>query len=328
MTYRVNVHRRQKNAIYYNELYRDQYHYSVKDGWANDPNGMVYYNGKYHLFYQFYDDIKWGPMHWAHVTSTDMIHWDEEPIALYPDANGAMFSGCIVVDEKNTSGFFNGIEGGGLVALITTDGNGQRIKLAYSTDEGTTWIKVDEIATDWSDDPLNDAAFRDPKVFRWENKWFMVVAGGPLRIYSSDNLKEWKCESAYPDLHTECPDLYPVNADDGTLKWVLSRGGRYYKVGDFKEVDGKWRFIADNGYNVSNSNEDSGIMNFGKDSYAAMTYYVQDFGTTVNPTLPDIIELNWMNTWEDYCNQVADKSGMNFNGTFNLNLKLGLKKRK
>lgn len=178
LTYRVNVHHRQKNAIYYNELYRDQYHYSVKDGWANDPNGMVYYNGKYHLFYQFYDDIKWGYMHWAHATSTDMIHWDEEPIALYPDANGAMFSGCIVVDDKNTSGFFNE-DKGGLVALITADGNGQRIKLAYSTDEGTTWTKVDKIAADWTDDPLNDGAFRDPKVFRWENKWFMVVAGGP-----------------------------------------------------------------------------------------------------------------------------------------------------
>ncbi|MFG6383618.1 MAG: GH32 C-terminal domain-containing protein [Lachnospiraceae bacterium] len=326
LTYRVNVHRRQSDEIYYNEPYRDQYHYSVKDGWANDPNGMVYYNGKYHLFYQFYDDNKWGPMHWAHATSTDLLQWEEEPIALYPDANGAMFSGCIVADTTNSSGLFQDSTGG-LVALITGDGNGQRIKLAFSEDEGATWTKVDQIAADWTKDPLKDAAFRDPKVFRWENKWFMVIAGGPLRIYSSDNLLEWKCESTYKDLHTECPDLYPLQATDGTLKWVLSRGGRFYKVGDFKEVEGKWTFVPDEDYNKSYGTEFDGVMNFGRDSYAAMTFYEKDFGTVENPTLPEnLIEINWMNTWDDYCNLVAEKVGQEFNGTFNLSLKLGLTK--
>ena len=321
VTYRVNVHRRQDAAIYYNELYRDQYHYSVKDGWANDPNGLVYYNGTYHFFYQFYDDIEWGPMHWAHATSTDLVHWQDAPMAFYPDANGSMFSGCIVADVNNTSGLFSG-SNGGLVALITANGNGQRIKVAYSADEGKTWTKVNKIAADWTDDPLYSRDFRDPKVFRWENKWFMVIAGGPLRIYSSDNLLEWKCESTYATLHTECPDMYPIRADDGVIKWALSRGGRLYKVGDFKQVDGKWRFVPDAPYaKVS----DNGIMNFGKDSYAAMTYYVQDFGTAATPTLPDIIELNWMNTWDDYCRDVARKVGQAFNGTFNLNLTLGLK---
>lgn len=320
VTYRLNIHRRQADNIYYNELYRDQYHYSVKDGWANDPNGLVYYNGTYHMFYQFYDDTKWGPMHWAHATSKDLITWKEEPIAFYPDENGAMFSGCIVVDDKNTSGFFE--EGkGGLVALITADGEGQRIKLAYSTDEGKTWTKSDKIAADWSNDPLNNRDFRDPKVFRWEDKWFMVVAGGPLRIYSSDNLKDWTVETTYSDLHTECPDLYPIKASDGAVKWVLSRGGRYYKVGDFKQVDGKWAFIVDADYQDRDA-----IMNFGKDSYAAMTYYVQDFGSSTNPTLPKLVELNWMNTWDDYCNLVADTVNQKFNGTFNLNLTLGLVK--
>ncbi len=321
VVYRVNVHRFKADEVYYNEAYRGQYHYSVKEGWGNDPNGLVYYKGTYHLFYQFYDDIKHGPMHWAHATSTDLIHWQEEPISLYPDANGAMFSGCIVVDEHNTSGFFDGIAGGGLVAIITADGNGQRIKLAYSTDEGRTWTKVDEIAADWTDDPLRDPAFRDPKVFRWEGKWFMVIAGGPLRIYSSDDLRSWTCEAAYPDLHTECPDLYPIEAPDGQIKWVLSRGGRAYKIGDFKPVDGKWNFVPDAAY----ANRD-GVMNFGRDFYAAMTYYVQDFGTAANPTLPELVEVNWMNTWDDYCNQVAETVGQDFNGTYNLNLKLGLAK--
>jgi len=222
LTYRLNVHRRQADEVYYNELYRGQYHYSVKDGWANDPNGLVYYKGVYHFFYQFYDDTKWGPMHWGHATSKDLIHWEEQPIAFYPDANGAMFSGSIVADTTNSSGLFDNDQGG-LVALITADGNGQRIKLAYSKDEGRTWTKLDQIAADWTDDPLQSRDFRDPKVFRWEGKWFMVVAGGPLRIYSSDNLRNWKVESTYADLHTECPDLYPLLADDGSLKWVLSR---------------------------------------------------------------------------------------------------------
>ncbi len=318
--YKVNVHRFKQDVEYYNEVYRDQYHYSVKEGWANDPNGLVYYNGKYHLFYQFYDDIKWGPMHWAHATSKDLLHWEEEPIAFYPDANGAMFSGCIVADSNNSSGLFKS-DKGGLVALITADGNGQRIKVAYSEDEGKTWNKLDKVAADWTNDPLNNRDFRDPKVFRWEGKWFMVVAGGPLRIYSSENLLKWKCESAYGDLHTECPDLYPIKANDGKLKWVLSRGGRLYKVGSFKETNGKWAFIPDEEY----KNKD-GIMNFGRDSYAAMTYYVQDFGTEENPEIPEITEINWMNTWEDYCNSVAEKTGQDFNGTFNLNLNLGLKK--
>ncbi len=325
LTYRVNVFRRQKDEVYYNELYRSQYHYSVKDGWGNDPNGMVYYNGTYHLFYQYYDDTHHGGyIEWAHATSKDLITWEEQPMALYPDANGSMFSGCIVADTKNTSGLF--ADGnGGLVALITADGNGQRVKLAYSTDEGKTWTKLDTVAADWEDDPLGNRDFRDPKVFRWENKWFMVIAGGPLRIYSSDNLLTWKCESAYPDLHTECPDLYPLRADDGNIKWVLSRGGRYYKVGDFTQKDGNWTFVPDPAYAASNEVSADGVMNFGRDSYAAMTYYVQDFGTAANPTLPEeLVEINWANTWDDYCNQVGDKTGEKFNGTYNLNLKLGL----
>lgn len=316
--YRLNVHRRQADEVYYNELYRGQYHYSVKDGWANDPNGLVYYKGTYHFFYQFYDDTKWGPMHWGHATSKDLLHWKEEPIAFYPDENGAMFSGAIVADTTNSSGLFDD-DKGGLVALITADGNGQRIKLAYSKDEGKTWTKVDKIAADWTNDPLQSTDFRDPKVFRWENKWFMVIAGGPLRIYSSDNLREWNVESTYPNLHTECPDLYPLKANDGTLKWVLSRGGRSYKVGDFKKVNGKWTFVPDAAF----ENQDQ-VMNFGKDSYAAMTYYVQDFGSQAKPTLPDIVAVNWMNTWEDYCNLVGDTVGQRFNGTFNLNLKMSL----
>lgn len=320
VTYRVVILRRQAESVYYNEPYRDQYHYSTKDWWANDPNGLVYYNGTYHLFYQFATSTVWNTMHWAHATSTDLIHWEEQPIAFVPDANGVEYSGCIVADNTNVSGLFS-TDKGGLIAFITADGNGQRMQLAYSEDEGVTWTKLNRIVADWSNDPLHDQAFRDPKVFRWENTWFMVVAGGPLRIYSSKNLVDWTCESTYGWINTECPDLYPVVASDGHIKWVLSRGGRAYKIGDFKKVDGKWTFIPDKEYEGGVD----GVMNFGRDSYAAMTFYIQDFGTAAKPTIPDIMEINWMNTW-DYCNEVANVVGQNFNGTFNMILKMGVVK--
>ena len=366
VVYKVQLYRCQPDATYYNEDYRGQYHYSVKDGWGNDPNGMVYYNGVYHLFYQFYDAPTWGPMHWGHATSKDLIHWEEQPIALYPDEYGTMYSGCAVIANHDTAPdvFAQGEEG--IVLLITANGtnggDGQRIIMAYSKD-GKTWQKKEDakVILDWTEDDSDTlaehkSAFRDPKVFRYDNKWFMVVAGGPLRIYSSDNLIDWSLESAYRDLHTECPDLYPIqySESDGTktTKWVLDRGGRYYKVGDFRKVDGKYRYIPDNNYvaawykdevpndlnRVTNYKGDSswengtlvdGIMNFGSDYYAAMTYYVQDFGTKDNVTVPRLIAINWMNTWDDYCRDVANKTGNEvFNGTYNLQVELGLVKDK
>lgn len=326
LTYRENVHRRA--AEYYNEPYRGQFHYSVQDGWANDIHGLTHdkETGVYHMFHQFYDDTRWGPMHWLHMTSKDLLTWETHPVSMYPDANGAMFNGTVVPDPDNTSGLFNGKSSRNWVALITADGNGQRLELATSTDYGTTWNKIKDIAADWTDDPLGSRDFRDPNIFRWENKWFMVIAGGPLRIYSSDNLIDWTCETPYGDLHTECPDLYPIQLEDGTVKWVLSRGGRFYKVGDFTDENGSWEFIPDEEYEGNaDGPEHNGVMNFGKDSYAAITWYEQDFGSEARPTIPVITETNWMNTW-DYCREVADDVGQAFNGTFNLHLNLGLKK--
>ena len=322
VTYHVMVLRRQEDGVYYKESFRNQYHYSVKDGWGNDPNGLVYFNGTWHLFVQYGPNTVWGDLQWYHETSKDLIHWEDQGIAIIPSAYGWAYSGCCVADPNNTSGLFS-TDNGGLVMFITShgEGRGERIELAYSEDEGKTWIKTDKIVVDWSTDPLHDMACRDPKVFRWENTWFMVIAGGPLRIYSSQNLIDWTCESTYigeGGINTECPDLYPVYADDGNVKWVLSRGGRTYKIGDFMQVDGRWTFVPDDEYKISN-----GIMNFGRDSYAAMTWYIQDFGTAENPTLPDILEINWMNTW-DYCNEVARATGSKFNGNYNLILKLGV----
>ncbi len=347
VVYRLRLHRCQKDETYYNEKWRGQFHYSIKDGWANDPNGMVYFKGEWHLFHQYYDGDKWGPMHWMHATSKDGIHWEEHPIAFYPDEYGTMYSGCAVIANHETAPdiFKEGEEG--LVFLITANGNNgnddQKIIGAYSLD-GKTFHKYEKgkVLIHWKEDSLNTSAFRDPKVFRYDNKWFMVVAGGPLRIYSSDDLVHWNQESAYKDCHTECPDLFPVvvrdenGKDTGEVKWVFSRGGRKYKIGDFKKVDGKYKFVplsqyaSENGEGMGDEKND-GIMNFGYDSYAAMTYYTGEFGSgnSYNKSVVDnVIAVNWMNTWEGgFCNSIPDKNGNSvFNGTFNLALKMGIKK--
>src|SRR5690625_320591 len=129
--------------LIYSEKYRPQFHFSPPSGWLNDPNGMVYYEGEYHLFYQYHPDSKvWGPMHWGHAVSKDMVHWEHLPIALYPDELGTIFSGSAVVDWNDTSGFFNG--GSGLVAIFThSEVDGQIQSIAYSADQGRTWTKYE-----------------------------------------------------------------------------------------------------------------------------------------------------------------------------------------
>ena len=291
--YRVIVIRRNASDSYYSEIYRPQYHWSVKQWWCNDPNGMVYYNGEWHLFHQYYPGINWGPMHWGHSVSKDLIHWTELSVALYPDEYGTMFSGSAVVDENNTSGLFKDSDGtpsatGGMVLFITADGNGERITIAYSKD-GRHFTKHEGVAIDWTEDPIDDRAFRDPKVFRYQNKWFLIIAGGPVRIYSSDNLIDWTIESTYPNLHTECPDLFPLdvkNGAQGERKWVLSRGGVTYKVGDFRQENGKWTFIPEQGQYDSGD----GSMNYGNDAYALQTYYVGNFDVPQR-----VIGINWQN---------------------------------
>ncbi|MFV0390908.1 MAG: GH32 C-terminal domain-containing protein [Paludibacteraceae bacterium] len=321
--YRLIIIRRKSPDLYYNEFDRGQYHFSVKQGWTNDPNGMVYYNGEYHLFHQFYHGINWGPMHWGHSVSKDMIHWEELPIAFYPDEYGTMFSGSAVVDEGNTSGLFLEEDGkksatGGLVAIITADGNGERVIIAYSKD-GRSWKKHEGVVLDWTEDPLFDRAFRDPKVFRYQNKWFMVIAGGPLRIYSSDNLIDWQNESTYSDQNFECPDMFRlpvVNGEPDEHKWVLSKGGLHYRVGDLKQVEGKWRFVPDSQYEGAGTTND-GIMNFGNDAYATQTYYKSSFDVPQR-----VVEISWMNFRAP--NLGKENGNQVFNGVFTLQSELSL----
>jgi len=238
----------------YNEPWRPAFHFTPQAKWMNDPNGLVYHNGKYHLFYQHYpEDIVWGPMHWDHATSKDLLHWEHLPIALYPDSLGWIFSGSAVIDKNNTAGFGKNA----MVAIFTYHNdaiwksgrkNTESQGIAYSLDEGLTWTK-------YKGNPvLNNSGeqdFRDPKV-SWNSKrncWIMVLAAGDrIKIYSSPNLKKWTFESDFvPDVKEsygvwECPDLFPMKVGK-TEKWVLilsqnmngPNGGSAtrYIVGDF-----------------------------------------------------------------------------------------------
>ncbi len=322
---------------------RPQYHFSQAMGWSNDPNGMLYYKGEWHLFFQYNQArTTWGELEWGHAVSKDLIHWEELPRPLnYQEDNGAMFSGCGVVDDENTSGLFGDEKGpgkGGLIALYTQNNelNGHRGQdqcIAYSKDNGRTWTKYKgNPILKWDEDHLKDTAFRDPKVFRHDGKWFMVLAGGILRIYSSDDLIHWNIESTYKGsddignpaglrVETECPDMYPLTADDGTTKWVISEGGRYYRIGDLKKIDGHWTFVQD-------KDSDRYVMNFGPHSYAAMTYYIGNGETTNGKPENRRIMINWASTWADgYCNNVDKVTGQwGYNGFFNLQTELNVKK--
>ena len=279
------------------EKYRPIYHFTPEYGWMNDPNGMVYKDGEYHLFYQYnpYGSM-WGNMHWGHATSKDLIHWEHLPIAIVPDGLGTIFSGSCVVDENNTSGFGKGA----IVAFYTSAGRSQTQSMAYSLDNGRTFHK-------YSGNPVvtsNVRDFRDPKVFWHEDtkKWVMILAvGQEMQLYSSPNLKEWTYESSFGEgqgAHGgvwECPDLIqlPIKGTD-RKKWVLicnlNPGGPFggsatqYFVGKF---DGH-RFV----------NESPGKtkwMDFGRDHYATVTWSNAPSGRT--------IALAWMSNW-DYANQV------------------------
>ncbi|MEZ0487420.1 glycoside hydrolase family 32 protein [Fibrella aquatica] len=283
------------------EPHRPQFHFSPKAHWMNDPNGMVYLNGTYHLFFQYYPDATvWGPMHWGHATSKDMVSWQEQPIALYPDSLGWIFSGSAVVDVNNTSGF--GKNGKAPLVAIFTHHNDKLEKaksskfqyqsLAYSLNEGKTWTKYDGNPV-LPNPGITD--FRDPKV-RWfepQKKWIMTLATKDrITFYSSPNLKNWTRESEFGnDLGAhggvwECPDLLPMN-HNGKTAWVLlvsinpggPNGGSatQYFVGDF---DGK---------TFKPYSTQTKWMDFGTDNYAGVT-----FSNTGNRT----ILMGWMSNWQ------------------------------
>lgn len=227
-----------ETPIYQEEL-RQQIHFSGKRGWNNDPNGLVYYDGEYHLYYQHNPyDWAWGNMHWGHAISKDLVHWEELPIVMYPDELGTMFSGSAIVDKRNVSGFKTGDEDV-IVYFYSTNSDkiGQTQCLAYSNDRGRTLKKYENnpILPAIKRFGTNDE--RDPKVFWYKEgeHWVMVLFEGlGQSIYTSENLKDWKYESHVKGFW-ECPELFelPIDGDEDNKKWVLYGASGTYKIGTF-----------------------------------------------------------------------------------------------
>ena len=243
----------------YQEKYRPQFHFSSRRGWNNDPNGLVYYKGEYHLFYQHNPyGWKWGNMHWGHAVSGDLVHWEELPIALYPYKFGDWcFSGSAVVDKDNTAGFKTGEEDV-IVAVYTSTGRGESI--AYSNDCGRTF-------TDYEVNPVVKHKGRDPKVIWYEpgNHWVMAVYdeiddSRGIAFYTSTDLNNWKRESRIDDYY-ECPEIFelPVDNDTNNKKWVVYAADGGYAIGSF---DGK-TFTTESGKHR---------FNYGNCFYASQTF--------------------------------------------------------
>ncbi|WP_114749208.1 glycoside hydrolase family 32 protein [Pleomorphovibrio marinus] len=296
----------------FDEPFRPQYHFTPPSQWMNDPNGMVYYEGEYHLFYQHYPDSNvWGPMHWGHAVSEDLIHWEHLPIAIEPDSLGWIFSGSAVFDAENSSGLGTA-ENPPLVAIYTYhDPVGAEAErddfqtqgIAYSTDKGRNWIKYEGNPV-LGNPGIRD--FRDPKVIWMEDKWIMSLAvKDRISFYSSSNLLDWKHESDFQPAWAayggvwECPDLFPLTTPSGEEKWVLlvsinpggPNGGSatQYFVGDF---DGKAFFT-----------ESSEVkwLDYGADNYAGVTW----------SNIPDEdgrrLFIGWMSNWT-YANVVPTEN--------------------
>ena len=229
----------------YKETYRPQFHFTAKKNWLNDPNGLVYYRGEYHMFFQHNPSgINWGNMTWGHAVGTDMLHWEQLPHAIEPDALGTIFSGSAVVDTNNTAGFQTGDEEV-LVAFYTSAGSHApepvrfTQSIAYSNDRGRTWTKYEDNPVI----PHIEGHNRDPKVI-WHaptDKWVMALYldGHKYALLSSGNLKEWThlCDIEMPGV-SECPDIFelPVDGNADNMKWVFWGGNGNYIIGTFDGV--------------------------------------------------------------------------------------------
>ena len=275
------------------EKYRPVYHHAPAWGWMNDPNGMFYKDGVWHLYYQWNPyGTQWENMTWGHSSSRDLVHWQHEGMAIAPDAHGSVFSGSCVVDKDNTAGFGKDA----VIAFYTSAGENQTQSMAYSTDNGKTFTKYTGNPIIVADVP----DFRDPHVFRHEatGRWIMILAAGQeMRIYSSANLKDWTYESSFGHGYGahggvwECPDLFELPVEGtGEKKWVLlcniNPGGPFggsatqYFTGEF---DGH-KFTCDTKPEVTK------WMDYGKDHYATVTFD--------NAPGNRRVAIAWMSNWQ------------------------------
>ena len=293
------------------DYYRPSYHFTPLYGWMNDPNGMVYKDGEYHLYFQYNPyGSKWGNMHWGHAVSKDLVHWEHLDPAIARDPVGHIFSGSSVLDKKNTAGFGKNA----IIAIYTNNSvNHDEVQcLAYSNDNGRTFTKYEGNPVLTPFDGLKD--FRDPKVFWYEKGkcWYMIVsADKEMRLYKSKNLKKWNYVSAFgkgigqQPCQYECPDFFqlPVNGDKKKMKWVMTMninpgcwfGGSAteYFVGDF---DGK-KFTCPDANEVK-------WLDWGKDHYATVTF---------SNTGDRVLGITWMSNWQ-YANLTPFKQNRGANG--------------
>lgn len=293
------------------DYYRPSYHFTPLYGWMNDPNGMVYKDGEYHLYFQYNPyGSKWGNMHWGHAVSKDLVHWENLDPAIARDPVGHIFSGSSVVDKKNTAGFGKDA----IIAIYTNNSvnHNEMQCIAYSNDNGRTFTKYEGNPVLTPFDGLKD--FRDPKVFWYEKGkcWYMIVsADKETRFYKSKNLKKWTYVSAFgkglgqQPCQYECPDFFqlPVNGDKKKMKWVMTMninpgcwfGGSAteYFVGDF---DGK-NFTCPDAHDVK-------WLDWGKDHYATVTF---------SNTGDRVLGITWMSNWQ-YANLTPFKQNRGANG--------------
>ena len=294
---------------YYTELYRNQYHFSQYAHWNNDPNGLVYYDGYYHLFYQHHPYSNyWSDMYWGHARSKDLAHWELLPICLFPDEDwgsgvGYMWSGTAyeyrlgdsdAIDRLNW--FPNG-NGNGLISFYTRDGGMQDQMLMSSDDAGLTWTKrqiIPQTVATGADGIYHKVACRDPKVFPVATQdgkttvWGMAVTGqqeNRVWFLKSTNLLDWSYAGQFAANVPECPDIVTLTADDGNIYNVLTLSGREYIVGKLVYDGNSIVYTDKDGGAIDQS--DFQVMDFGTDSYATQTFSIRDtesdyFGKTVS----------------------------------------------
>ncbi len=263
----------------YAEKYRPQYHFTPRRGWINDPNGLIHYKGQYHMYFQHNPyEREWENMHWGHATSTDLLRWQEQPLALHPDTLGTMFSGSAVIDYDNTAGF-NGKNGEpALVVFYTADHpKYQRQCMAYSLDNGQTFTKYEGNPIIDSHEKWQSHDTRDPKVFWYEpgKHWVMVLnERDGHSIYNSNDLKNWTYESHITGFW-ECPELFeiPLDGNKNDTRWVMWGASGTYMIGRF---DGK-----------TFTPETQKLCNLNGSAYAAQTF------ANISPDDGRVIKMAW-----------------------------------
>jgi fructan beta-fructosidase len=310
-----------EKVAWYDEAHRPQLHFTPQTKWMNDPNGMVYFEGEYHLFYQYYPDgTVWGPMHWGHAVSKDLVRWEHLPIALEPDDLGYIFSGSAVIDWNNTTGFQKG-NTPPMVAIYTNhlmEGekagrhNFQTQSIAYSLDKGRTWKKYEKNPVIPNTENIHD--FRDPKVFWHESSkhWVMILAANDkVKLYHSQDLKTWTFSSDFglgegsQARPWECPDLFELKTEKGESKWVM-----LVSVGNREAIQapnggtGTQYFIGDfDGKTFKNNNPAAATLwlDGGRDNYAGVTF------SDVPKADGRRLFIGWMSNW-DYATVVPTDS--------------------